>query len=100
MKQWDETTVILFANWLHVYTKEVIAKVMEKRQEIIENEFAMKLLQELKEREEKEQQEFTENIGWLFRNFEEYKEFDPHNHCTTHANSYRDVLYDMYIKID
>ena len=46
--------VLLFANWLNQYTHEVIVKVIERRDEIINNEFAMNLLKELKEREEKE----------------------------------------------
>ena len=71
---------------------------MEKRNEIINNEFAMKLLKELKEREEKEKVDFDNNIGALFSDFDGFKEYDSHNHPLTHANSYRDILYDMYIK--
>lgn len=48
-----EEIVLLFSNWLKHYTHEVIIKVMGKRDEIINNEFTMKLLKELKEREEK-----------------------------------------------
>lgn len=90
--------VLLFNNWLKDYTHEVIIKVMEKREDIINNDFVMKLLRELKEREEKEADEFKNYIDWLLFDFEAYKEFNPHNHVTTHSNSYRDILYDMYIR--
>lgn len=105
MKNFDEMTIkeqqeitVLFANWLKHYTHEVIIQVMEKRDEIINNDFAMNLLIELNEREEKEAKEFAHSIGHLLGEFDTFKEYDPHNNPLTHAASYRDVLYDMYIK--
>ena len=86
----------LFANWLNNYTHEVIIKVLAKRDEIINNEFAMKLLRELKEREEKEDKEFERSIEALLDDFDKFNEYDPHNHPTTHSGSYRDILRDMY----
>ena len=50
----------LLATWLEPYTQEVIVRVMERREEIINNEFAMMLLKQLKEREEKEQERESE----------------------------------------
>ena len=91
-------TTLLFANWLKPYTHEVIIKVMEKKEENLSNAFAMNLLKELKEREEKEIKEFAHSIGNLIDEFETFKEFDPHNNPITHADSYRNVLYDMFIK--
>ena len=90
--------VLLFSNWLKRYTHEVIVKVIERKDEIINNEFAMKLLKELKEREEKEVIYFNDSIDSLMFDFENFKEYDPHTHPLTHSNSYRDILYDMYIK--
>ena len=105
MKKYDDMTITeqkeiaeLFGNWLKNYTHEVIAKAMKNRDEIINNDFAMNLLIELKEREDKEEVEFYHEIGNLLNDFKTFKEFDPHNHPSTHASSYRDVLYDMYIK--
>ena len=88
----------LIANWLSPYTHNVIVTVLKKREEIINNEFTVNLLKELKIREEKEQTEFANNIGWLLRNYDNDKDYDPHNHALTHSKSYRDILYDMYIK--
>ena len=96
-KERDEI-VLLFANWLNQYTHEVMVKVLARRDEIINNEFAMNLLRELKAREEKELHEFNHSIGSLLMDYEEFKEYDPHSHPTTHAASYRDILHDMYIR--
>lgn len=104
MKKFDEIElsekdeiVLLFSNWLIKYTHEVVVEVMKKRDEIINNEFAMNLLRELKKREEKEKADFNNSIKSLFRDFDGYKEYNTHSNALTHANSYRDVLYDMYI---
>ena len=87
---------LLFANWLKDYTHEVIVKVISRRDEIINNEFAMNILKELKDREEKEEKDFAHSIGNLLGEFDTFKEYDPHSHVLTHSNSYRDILRDMY----
>ena len=88
----------LFSNWLKDYTHEVIKVVMLKADDIINNDFAMHLLKELKVREEKEYEDFYDSIGHMISDFETFGEYDPHSHVLEHSNSYRDVLYDMYIK--
>ena len=93
-----EEIAALFAAWLKPYTHEVIVKVMERREEILNNDFTMNLLRELKTRQEIEAKEFTGDIRLMFGNFDEFKQYDPHNHPITHSGSYRDILYDMYIK--
>ena len=87
---------LLFANWLKDYTHEVIVKVISRRDEIINNEFAMNILKELKDREEKEEKDFAHSIGNLLGEFDAFKEYDSHNHVLTHSSSYRDILRDMY----
>ena len=88
----------LFANWLNDYTDEVIKKVMQKADEIINNDMAMMLLKELKERDEKERREFTYSIRNLLDDYESFACHSARLNCLTHAGSYRDVLYDMYIR--
>ena len=88
----------LFANWLDMYTDEVIKKVLARADEIINNEMAMHLLRELKTRDEKESVDFNRSIRSLLDNYETFAEHKVRATCLTHANSYRDVLYDMYIK--
>lgn len=96
-KERKETTKLI-SNWLKNYTQEVIVRVLEKREEIINDEFTMKMLKELYEREQSEAKEFYDSIFLMMEEFEEQKQYDPHSHCLTHSDSYRDVLYDMYIK--
>lgn len=88
----------LFANWLNTYTKEVIIRVIEKAEEIINNEFAMNLLRELAKREKEEYEDFYRSISFLLDSFDNAKTINPHNHPLTHAGSYRDILYDMFIR--
>lgn len=91
-------TAHLFSVWLRCYTHEVIVKVMQRREEILNNPFTMNLLEELAKREEKEREEFAYSIGSLLENFDTFAQYNPHNHPLTHAGSYRDILYDMYVK--
>ena len=103
MKKFEELEIeerkeitVLFANWLKGYTHEVVVKVMEKRDEIINNEFTMNMLKELKERQEKEAEDFGRRIESLLGDFETFKEYDVNIHPITHSGSYRDILRDMY----
>ena len=88
----------LFATWLDMYSEEVIMRVMARSEEIINNEFSMNLLRELKARKEEERKDFSRSINNLFTHFDTFKEYNPHSHPLTHANSYRDILHDMYIR--
>ena len=85
----------LFGVWLKPYVNEVIIRVLRKKDEIIENEFAMNLLRELAKREEQEEKSFYSTIGCYFDNVPDDADF--HLHPLQHSKSYRDVLYDMYI---
>lgn len=93
----------LFEAWLGYYTEEVVIKVMNEHfNEIITNEMVMNMLVELKERQEAEKKDRKRSFGSMIRNICEDGKIDNahclHNHCVTHANSYRDILYDLYIK--
>ena len=88
----------LFSNWLSHYAQHVVIAVMEKAEDIINNEFAMKLLKELYDRKNHEREDFKQSIENLFTHFDAFKEYDPHNHPLEHAGSYRDILYDMFIR--
>lgn len=88
----------LFSAWLRPYTSEVVNKIMEQADDIINNDFAVDLLRELAKRQDQEIKDFDESIEMLFRDFETFSKYDAHNHPLSHASSYRDVLHDMYIK--
>lgn len=85
----------LLATWLSKYTDECIKRVLPKVYDIYEDEHAMHLLRELHKREEKERKE---NADTIRLNLEVETYYEVHNHCLTHANAYREVLYDMYIR--
>lgn len=81
--------------WLGDYVDKIINKVMlEKMEDILNNEFALKLIDELYERTLKEQKDQLSNLMFGLGNG---IEFSYHSNCLTHSKSYRDVLYDMYI---
>ena len=82
----------------YCYNHDIIVNVIAKRDDIINNTFAMDMLRELKEREDKESNEFTKDIRYLLMDYDTYKKFDPHIHTITHSTSYRDILYDMFIR--
>ena len=88
----------LFGVWLKPYTHEVIRYVMGRAEEIINNPDSLTLLLELKTREAKEEKDFFDNIAWYIRDYEGHKKYNPHSNCITHSGSYRDVLYDRYIR--
>ena len=90
--------VELFAVWLKPYTHEAICRVLAQADEIINDERTLDFLRELKTREEEEADEERRSVESLLRNFETYKDYDIHNHPITHANAYRAILYDMYIR--
>lgn len=93
----------LFKCWLSNYTEEVNAKVLPHAEEIINNEMAMYLLEELKTRTEKEKKELNDSYNHIIYQMANGYDIsltveNIHNHCLTNAESYRDVLYDLYIK--
>lgn len=91
----------LLASWLGTYTEEVTARVYPKLEEIYNNEMVMNMLRELKTRQEKEEKETADSFWQIVIDAGKENEFDDHcmhNHCLSHAGSYRDVLYDMYLR--
>ena len=99
MKFTERTEIVeLFSVWLKPYKHEAICRVMEQADEIINDERTLDLLRELKTREEKEADDERRSIESLLQDFEVFKEYEVHNHPITHSQSYRDILYDMYIR--
>lgn len=84
------------ANFCKCYVARVCNKVVEQIDEILNNEHIKFLLHELRVREELEQKEFNRDIAYMIRYGR--SNMDVHNHCLTHAKSYRDVLYDLLVK--
>lgn len=85
--------------WLKNYTDEVITRVMPKAEEIYNNEMAMKLLNELFERETKEGNRAVSDFEFYLMEVADDSFEKSLIHCNplTHSKSYRDILHDMYI---
>ena len=94
----DKEFVELLANWLKIYSDNVVKNVMKKVDEIKNNDFALLLLKELYVREKDEYYDFIKSIDSLYYDYEKFSEYNVHNHPITHASSYRDVLDDMFIR--
>ena len=93
----DKEFIELLANWLNTYTDDVVKRVMKKVDEIKNNDFALFLLKELYDREKDVYVDFIQGIDSLYYDYDYYSEYDVHTHPLSHAESYRDVLYDMFI---
>lgn len=81
--------------WLEAYTYEVRKYALSQIDEILSDPTALYLLDELYTRTEKEKKEATDNFYWFLNYGHEY-----HNdwNVLTHSGSYRDVLYDKFLK--
>lgn len=86
----------LFENWLSMYTDKVISQVAVRAEEILNDEFSMKLIRELKVREDREKEVRIRKFKYILNG--ESDAIGVHVHPLTHSGSYRDVLYDMYIR--
>lgn len=87
--------------WLGRYTDTVIQAVAPRFEEIYNDSTAMMLLTELHNRTLREQQDEISTFEMLILSAAEgegFEDWQVHNHPLTHAGSYRDILYDMYIK--
>lgn len=92
--------VQLITNWLKPYTHKVVLRVLERQEEIINDEQTMNLLRELYIRDKKADKELYDRMFLLMEDYEENKVYDSNYLCELHADSnfVRDMLYDMYIK--
>ena len=84
-----------FNTWLDVYVDEVRKFALEQIDDILSDPTSLYLLAELHERTEKEKKEGQDDFYWFLQYGHEYR---PRNHVLTHSSSYRDVLYDKYLK--
>ena len=108
MKEWMENhdyqeqkeLAEMLESWLGMYTQDVFNHVMDQMDEIINNESSIRLIRELHERMEAEKVRRVEQMYFNMKEFEEKeRETHPiHLNPLTHSESYRDVLYDLYIK--
>lgn len=100
MKTFEEKKQIAqwLGTWLGCYTQEVYNKVAPNFPHIIEDAATLNLLRELHERTNQEREEISNIIFYDLEYNDTKTQTTLHSTVMTHAQSYRDVLYDMYIK--
>lgn len=81
-------------SWLKGYTDEVINRVLAQKDDILSNEVAMFMLEELYLRKQKEQDNHERDLVSALDCGRPFERFTT----LTHAGSYGDVLADMYIR--
>lgn len=81
--------------WLGAYTEDVIKRVMTKLDEIIADKSTRKMISELHQRTHQEEASMIDSFRWALGGTVTTSWRDS---CLTHAKSYRDVLYDLWIK--
>lgn len=86
--------------WLGMYTQQVIEHVMSQIDDIINNEMTMMMISELQKREAEEKKREIDQFYFSLCDIKEGndKMWSIHSQVLTHSNSYRDVLYDLYIR--
>ena len=93
----NKEAIKIVANWLKIYSNEVVVKVMKKYEQIINDKTTYTLLSNLYERENKEEYNFIIDI----KNIVEYGVKDETIdmlRISENSQSYREVLYDLYIR--
>ena len=89
-----EITEILWS-WLKDYTDEVINFILtEKIDEILNSDSSMHLLRELHERQQKEAKDHISSLRFGIEYGHKFERID----VLYHSGSYRDILWDLYIK--
>ena len=87
----------IVANWLKNYTNEVVVKVMEKYEQIINDKTTYTMLSKLYEEENKEEETFIHDIEYMVK-YGITDETKDMLRLGEYSRSYREVLYDLYIR--
>ena len=93
----EDYTIKIVANWLKDYNNDVVVKVMEKYEQIINDETTYTMLSKLYEEENKEEETFIHDIEYIVKYGIKYETKDMLR-LGEYSRSYRDVLYDLYIR--
>ena len=87
----------IVANWLKNYSNEVVVRVMEKYEQIIKDKTTYTMLSKLYEEENKEEETFIHDIEYMVK-FGIKDETKDMLRLVEWSRSYREVLYDLYIR--
>ena len=87
----------IMANWLKNYSNDIVVKVMEKYEQIINDKTTYTILSKLYEEENKEEEIFIQDIEYMVK-YEITEESKDMLRIGEYSRSYRKVLYDLYIR--
>ena len=87
----------IVANWLKDYNNDVVISIMEKYEQIINDKTTFTMLSKLYEEENKEEETFIQDIEYMVR-YGIKDETKDMLRLEEYSQSYRDVLYDLYIR--
>lgn len=87
----------IVANWLKDYSNEVVVKVMEKYEQIINDKTTYNMLSKLYEEENNEHETFIHDIDYMIK-FGIKEETKDMLRLGEYSRSYREVLHDLYIR--
>ena len=90
-------SIKIVANWLKNYNNEVVVRVMEKYEQIINDKTTYTMLSKLYEEENKEEEAFIHDIEYMVK-FGIKDETKDMLRLGEYSRSYREVLYDLYIR--
>ena len=87
----------IVANWLKDYNNEVVVRVMKNYDTIINDKTTYNMLSKLYEEENKEEETFIHDIEYMVK-YGIKDETKDMLRLGEYSRSYRDVLYDLYIR--
>ena len=93
----NEEAIKLVANWLKDYSNEVVVKVIENYDNIINDKTTYNMLSKLYEDENKEHETFIHDIEYMVA-FGVNDDTKDMLRLGEYSRSYREVLYDLYIR--
>ena len=93
----NKEPIKIVANWLKDYSNEVVVKVMEKYEQIINDKTTYTMLSKLYKEENKEAETFIHDIEYIVK-FGIKDETKDMLRLGEYSRSYREVLYDLYIR--
>ena len=93
----NKESIKIVANWLKDYSNDVVVKVMEKYEQIINDKTTYTMLSKLYKEENKEEETFIHDIEYMVK-FGIKDETKDMLRLGEYSRSYREVLYDLYIR--
>ena len=93
----NEESIKIMANWLKDSSNDVVIRVMEKYEQIINDKTTYNMLYKLYVKENEEHKTFIKDIEYMVK-FGITDETNNMLRLGEYSQNYRQVLYDLYIR--